>query len=431
MRRTRPLIALLLLTLALTPFALHATAVAQSGEQVVVRYLVPQWASSRDTRIERQIAFQSVIDSFHLRYPQYRLEQVVGPGSQVSIAQALADGDADAVWINHAWYADWQAAGFFADLTDYLSDGAEEAFFDWTIEALRSVDGRLGGLWHNTDTPLYFFDTTYIAEAPTTWSELRAVAEQVFVDTGKYAISYPIRNWAQYNMGMFAALGGEIFDADGRPVLFEGANRDALEQIFDHYATIYGLGFAPASSAAANHDQQMPPVYAGDVVAMVSNNNAVLRYLRPNLPPGEVENWSAAPLPYPDGADAGRFVAGGWVIALAANAADPAKEAAAAAWIEHMTDVNAQRDTNKAGGWVPTRPGVIEADPFYADDPFMVTTVAALNAGGWVVPFNPLYPAVVTSLNEAIAQVVTGQQTVAQALAEAETAVMREFEAAR
>jgi ABC-type glycerol-3-phosphate transport system substrate-binding protein len=137
---------------------------------------------------------------------------------------------------------------------------------------------------------------------------------------------------------------------------------------------------------------------------MVSNNNAVLRYLRPNLPPGEVENWSAAPLPYPDGADAGRFVAGGWVIALAANAADPAKEAAAAAWIEHMTDVNAQRDTNKAGGWVPTRPGVIEADPFYADDPFMVTTVAALNAGGWVVPFNPLYPAVVTSLNEAIAR---------------------------
>jgi multiple sugar transport system substrate-binding protein len=427
MRRTTLILTLAALMLA--PLAWHGVALAQGGEQVTVRYLVPQWASSRDTRIERQIAFQSVIDSFHLRYPNYRLEQVIGPGSQVSISQALADGDVDVVWINHAWYADWQAAGFFADLTGYLSDGAEASFFDWTIDALRSVDGRLGGLWHNTDTPLYFFDTTYIPEAPTTWSELREVAERVFVEHGKYGVSFPIRNFTQSNMGMFAALGGEVFDADGRPVLFEGANRAALEQIFDHYATIYGLGLAPASSAAANHDQQMPPVYAGDVVAMVSNNNAMIRYLRPNLPPDEVANWSAAPLPYPDGAEGGRYVAGGWVVALVAKPDDPAREAAAAAWLEHMTDVNAQRDTNKAGGWVPTRPGVIEADPFYADDFFMVTTVAALNAGGWVVPFDPLYPAVATALNEAIADVVTGQASVAQALDAAETAVMREFEA--
>ena len=422
----------LILTLAallLAPLAWSGVALAQGGEQITVRYLVPQWASSRDTRIERQIAFQSVIDSFHLRYPEYRLEQVIGPGSQVSISQALAEGDVDAIWINHAWYAEWQAAGFFADLTDYLSEGAEAEFFDWTIEALRSVDGRLGGLWHNTDTPLYFFDTTYIPEAPTTWSELRELAERVFVEHGKYGISYPMRNFTQFTMGMFAALGGEVFDGAGRPVLFEGANREALEQIFDHYATVYGLGLAPAASAAANHDQQMPPVYAGDVVAMVSNNNAMIRYLQPNLPPDEVANWSAAPIPYPDGADGGRYVAGGWVIALVANPADPAREAAAAAWVEHMTDVAALRDTNKAGGWVPTRPSVIDADPFYADDFFMVTTVEALNAGGWVVPFDPLYPAVVTALNEAIADVVTGQASVAQALDAAETAVMREFEA--
>ena len=420
---------LILAGLILAPLAWSGAALAQSGERVTVRYLVPQWASSRDTRIERQIAFQSVIDSFHLRYPNYRLEQVIGPGSQVSISQALAEGDVDAIWVNHAWYADWQAAGFFADLSDHLSEGAEAAFFDWTIDALRSVDGRLGGLWHNTDTPLYFYNTEYIDEAPTTWSEKRALAERVFVDTGRYGISYPIRNWAQYNMGMFVALGGEIFDADGRPVLFEGDHRERLEQIFDHYATVYDLGFAPASSAAANHDQQMPPVYAGDVVAMVSNNNAMLRYLQPNLPPDEVANWSAAPLPHPDGAEAGRFVAGGWVIALVARPDDPEREAAAAAWIEHMTDVAAQRDTNKAGGWVPTRPDVLEADPFYADDPFMVTTVDALAAGGWVVPFDPLYPVIVTALNEAIADVATGQATVAQALAAAEAAVMREFEA--
>jgi multiple sugar transport system substrate-binding protein len=418
------------LAIALAAVALLLGGAFAQG-QVTVRYLVPQWASSQDSRIERQIAFQSVIDSFHLTYPEYRLEQIVGPGNQVSIAQALADGSVDAVWVNHAWYAEWQAAGLFGDLTPYLSEGTEAAFFDWTIAALRSVDGRLGGLWHDTDTPLFFYDTTVIPEAPATWSELRATAERVFAETGKFGVSFPMRNFTQFTMGMYHAVGGEVFDADGRPVAFEGENRAHLERIFDFYRDLYLTGLVPAASAGANHDQHMPPVYAGDVVAAVSNNNAMTRYLRPNLPPDEVANWAAAPLPRPDEADAGRYVAGGWVVALVANADDPAREAAAAAWIEHMTDVAAQRDTNKAGGWVPTRPGVIEADPFYANDPFMVTTVNALTEGGYVVPFDPLYPVVTTAINEAIAQVVSGQQTTAEALDVAAETVRREYEATR
>ncbi len=414
--------------LVITLLLLQVTAFAQ--EQITVRYMVPQWASSRDVRVERQIAFQSAIDSFHLRYPQYRLAEVTGPGDQVSISQALAAAEIDAVWINHAWYADWQAAGFFADLSPYLAANAEAEFFDWTIAALRSVDGRLGGLWHNTDTPLYFYDSTVISEAPRTFSEVRELAEQVFVNTGRYGISYPIRNWAQYNMGMYVALGGDIFDAQGRPVLFEGDNRAVLETLFSHYASLYDLGLAPASSVAANHDQQMPPIYAGDVAAFVGNSNAELRQLRPNLPPDELANWRSALLPYPDGAEAGRFVAGGWVVALVANS-DPAKEAAAAAWIEHMTGFNALRDANKAGGWIPTRPAIMAEDRYYAEDPVMATTLEALNSGGFVVPFNSLYPVVVSALNQAIAEVLSGQQSVAEALDAAEAEVLREYEAAQ
>jgi len=420
----------LALALLLGALAWSTTASAQA-EPIVVRYLVPQWASTSDVRVERQIAFQSAIDSFHLRFPQYRLEQIVGPGNQVSISQALAEGGADAIWINHAWYADWQAAGFFADLTPYLSEGAEAAFFDWTIDVLRSVDGRLGALWHNTDTPLYFYDTTVIPEAPRTWSEVRATAERVFVETGKYGISYPIRNWTQYNMGMFESLGGAVFDAEGTPVLFDGANRAILESLFGHYADLYAVGLAPAASAAANHEQQMPPIYAGDVAAFVGNSNAVLRQLRPNLPANEVANWASAPLPRPDGAEAGRYVAGGWAIALVANSADPAKEAAAAAWVEHVTGFAPQRDANKAGGWVPTRRDVIEQDAYYAQDPVMLVTLEALESGGYVVPFDPLFPVVVTSLNQAIAEVVTGQRSIGDALDAARTDVMREFDARR
>lgn len=61
------------------------------GDDVVVRYMVPQWASSGDRRIERQIAFQSVIDGFNQADNGYVVEEVVTNVNQASIAQAIEE----------------------------------------------------------------------------------------------------------------------------------------------------------------------------------------------------------------------------------------------------------------------------------------------------------------------------------------------------
>jgi ABC-type glycerol-3-phosphate transport system substrate-binding protein len=108
---------------------------------------------------------------------------------------------------------------------------------------------------------------------------------------------------------------------------------------------------------------------------------------------------------------------------------DPDREAAAAAWTLHATDFAANRDTNKAGGWVPTRPEVIEQDPYYANDPFMTTTLDALNTGGYVVPFWPIYPILQNAINVAVQAAASGQQTIDEALDAAQAEVEREVAA--
>jgi multiple sugar transport system substrate-binding protein len=414
--------------LVLTPTASLTIATKAHAEDTVVRFLVPQWASSRDSRVERQVAFQSVIDSFNDANNGMRVEEVVGTVDQASVAQAIEEGAVDAVWINTQWYAGLMAGERLANLDGYVSADELTDYFDWTLEALRSVDGDLGCLWHDTDTPLVFYDSSVIETPPATWSDVRAIAENVQASTGQYGMSYPIMNWSQFNMGMFNASGGQIVDADGRPVLFEGENGVILADMFNFYAGLFADGLVPAQNAASNHNDHLPAVYAGDVAMFLSNSNANVRSLKPNLPAEEYANWRAAPIPAPDGVEAGNYVAGGWLICPVANA-DPAVEAAAAAWALHATGPRANRDTNKAGGWLPTRASVYETDPFFSEDIFLQTASQALAAGGWAVPFTPIYPVINNALNTAMSAVASGQASVEAALATAQADVMREFEA--
>lgn len=396
-------------------------------DDVVVRYMVPQWASSGDRRIERQIAFQSVIDSFNSADNGYRVEEVVTKVNQVSIAQAIEEGTVDAVWINTKWYADLQANGHLADLDAYAQNGELDAYFDWTIDALRSVDGGIGCVWHNTDTPLVFYDSTKIESPPQNWSDIRAIAETLSAD-GKFGMSYPMLHWSQFNMGMFNAMGGEILDDTGKPVLFEAENRAKLAEMFSFYDGLFKDGLIPAQNATSKHNDHLPMVYAGDTVMFLSNSNANIRSLAPNLPPDEFENWRAIPLPAPDGVAQGNYVAGGWFICPVAQD-NKDVEAAAAAWALHATNTAASRDTNKAGGWLPTRGDVYSVDAHFQNDPFLQTASQALEAGGWAVPFNPIYVAINAALNEAMSAVGSGQASVDEALDAAAADVMRQYEA--
>ena len=409
---------------------LVALARAQSGgEPITVRYLTPLWASTTDRRPERQIAFTRVIESFNDAYADQgiQVQEVVGDDNPITITQEMDAGNVDAAWINYGTYPNHLLAGQLIALEPHLS-GEADAFFPWTTGALRSVNGTLAALWHNTDTPLLYYNTEKIPNPPATWSDVVAVAETIKAEEpNAFAITYPFVGWLQMNSGLYEALGGTWVDENGAPVLFDGTNRDIWVKMFTWYVDLLERGLIPPAAVANDQYQQMPDVYAGNVYSFAGNSNFHLRELQPNLPPEEYEKWSAVPLPYPDEAGSGRYQAGGWLIAPVATG-DVAREAAAAAWTLHATGFRAQRDTCKAGGWIPTRPAVLREDPYYAEDPFAVTTLQALE-NGQVMPLVPILLAMANAVQTAITAVASAQATIEQALDDAKVEVDREYEA--
>jgi ABC-type glycerol-3-phosphate transport system substrate-binding protein len=400
---------------------------------VVVRFRTPPWASTQDTRVERQVAFRSVIDSFNAEYASrgWSVQEVVADDVAANTTADIEAGNVDAYWFNHGDYANRARAGQLMDLKPYL-EGAEADFFPWVQDVYDTLgDGKVYALWHNTDTPLYYYNTEKIPTPPTTWSELTALAQKVRTEEGgdKYAFVHPFSGWIQMNAGLFEALGGKFVDEAGAPVAFQEPNLGHLKTMLQHYVDLIQKDLIPESAIANNQQQMMPDVYAGNVYSFAGNSNYHIRQLRPNLPPEEYAKWSAVPLPRPDAASAGKYVAGGWMIG-AVPTDNAAKAEAVAAWVKHATGALAQANTNKAGGWIPTRPAILEEDPFFKADPFAQTTLKALG-DGYVVPLVPIFFPMTGFIETALQRAAKGEQSIDDALKQAETETMTEYEAVK
>ncbi len=408
---------------------INVAATLAQGDGVTVRFLTNQWSSTQDRRTERQIAFRGVIDTFNDRYAEQgiQVEEIVFDGNPATLTQEIEAGNADSYWFNHSETAVRAQAGHSMDLTPFM-DGEIGEFFDWVQDTV-TVDGQVVNLWHNTDTPLYYYNTAKILEPPQTWSQVREVAQRIRDEEGgnKYAFTHPFVGWLQMNSGLYIALGGEYVDEMGAPIAFEPENRAIWEMMFEYYIGLVNDDLIPPAAVANDQIQQLPDVYAGNVYSFAGNSNHHIRQLEPNLPPDEYALWSAVPLPYPDEAGMGYYQAGGWNIA-AVPVDDEATAAAAAAWVLHATGERAVANTCKAGGWIPTRPAILAEDPFYAEDHFALVTLQALE-NGHVVPLAPIFNPMRVAIETALGRAASGDATIGEALDDAAAETQREYDA--
>lgn len=399
--------------------------------QVTVRFLVPQWASTRDARIERQVAFQSVIDSFQAQNPNIRLQEVVSTASSydVDVANQINAGTVDAVWINNPFYPTLQLEGKFVNLEPYLTPADREDFFGWTVDALKSVNGELGGLWHNTDVRLFFYRSDLIPNAPRTYEEfipmLQRVRQQNPSISAPFFASLGHTDAITHLWGNFEALGGQPFDADGTPIVLQGANRQAWERIFRSFKEMMDAGLIPESAAVGREAAVVPLLLSGQVASFIANSNYGVREIVAKLPAEEAALWRAANIPGYQGTSGGRSVSGGWVFS-ARQIDDPVLQDAAVKFVLHATNFMSQRNANKAGGWTPTRNSVFVDDPFFQGDRFMVVANEALRTAT-VRPLNIMSPIMASALADALSQYLTGSRTLQQALDQANTIIMQEF----
>lgn len=399
--------------------------------QVLVRFLVPRWASTGDVRVERQVAFQSVIDSFEAAHPNVRVQEVVSSASNydVDIATQIEEGTVDVVWINNPFYPTLQQRGQFADLEPYLAAEDLSDFFGWTIDALKSVNGELGGLWHNTDVRLFFYRTDLIPEPPRTFAEFLSTAQRIKdenPDIAPYFLSLGHTDGFIHMYGLFDSLGGEMVDETGRPVLFEGDNRGYWERIFNLYKEMVDEGIVPESAAVARENGVVPLLLGGQVAAFVGNSNYGVREIVPKLPEEEAALWQAVPVLGFDDASSGRGVSGGWVISARKIDDDPALQEAAIEFALHATGFSALRNTTKAGGWTPTRSSVFTGDAFFSEDRFMAATATALE-NSTIRPLYPISPIIAQVMADAMSSYVTSDRSLDDILDEADATIQAEY----
>jgi len=404
---------------------------AQPG-QITIRYLVPQWASTKDARIERQVAFQSIIDSFQAKYPHVKLQEVVSTASNydVDVANQVNQNAVEVVWINNPFYPTLQANGKFVDLEPYLGAADKADFFGWTFDALKSVDGKLGGLWHNTDVRLFFYRTDLMPAAPKTYEDLIVMAKKIKASkTGisPFFASLGHSDALTHIWGNFEALGGVALDSTGKPVLLDGPNRILWERIFQTFKTMIEEGLIPESATVAQGKGVVPLLLSGQVASFIANSNFGVREIIAKLPKEEAVLWQAANVPGYKGTSGGRSVSGGWIFS-ARKIEDPGVQKAAVDFVLHFTNFMSQRNVNKAGGWTPTRSSVFTDDAFFQKDRFMVVANEALKTST-VRPLKPIMPIIANTLAEALSKYLSGTASLQKALDEANKTIQTEYSA--
>ncbi|NCC63776.1 MAG: extracellular solute-binding protein [Spirochaetia bacterium] len=434
MKRTQVISIMLILLLSLS-FSVFAQGAAEKPsaeeQQVTIRFLVPRWASTQDVRIERQVAFQSVIDTFEAQYPNVKVEEVVSSASSydMDVVNQIVDGTVDVVWINSPLYPTLQEQGRFVNLKPLLKAGDDSDFFGWTFDALQSVNGELGGLWHNTDVRLFFYRSDLIKEPVKTFDELIAVSrnlKQSNPEISPVFFTLAHTDFMTHTWGNYIALGGTALDASGRPIVLEGKNRTYWEKIFTTYKAMYDERLLHESAIVAREAGAVPLLLSGSLASFIANSNYGVREITAKLPAEEASKWKASLLP--GFADAqGKSVSGGWVLSARKNS-NKAVETAAANFVLHATSTASQRNVNKAGGWTPTRTSVFSSDPFFENDPYMVVANEALKTSE-VRPLVPIMPIITAELTKALGSYVSGRSTLDRALNDAQTIIQEEYKA--
>jgi multiple sugar transport system permease protein len=141
--------------------------------------------------------------------------------------------------------------------------------------------------------------------------------------------------------------------------------------------------------------------------------------LKNRLSPEEFAKWDGAPIPQKD-ASMRSTGTGGWVWVVFAR--DPARQKAAAEFIQYVESRRNVPRINMANGQLPVRASAYRDFAFFRDDPWY-RKFGEMVAYGKARPTVPLYPSISEQLQLAVGYAVSGDKTPEQAVDDAWRAV--------
>jgi multiple sugar transport system substrate-binding protein len=370
-------------------------------------------------------AFQVAFANWAASHPGVQLDVSMMPALEQHKAKLLLAATAgrlpDVASIDSFWLPLFLDGGHLQPLNDYWPEADRRDFLPFTIDTL-SRGGQVYGLWHETDCRVLFYRKDLVPEPPRTWDDLLAVAPRVAREHGISGYLYNGGRWEGTvfdHLAMFWGQGGELTDAEGRPVFGLAPHRERMVRVLSFLRDTVASGASPRSVLAGNdYHQLVAAAIAGDV-AMFLGGNWQLKELQAALSPEEFARWDIAPIPQAQ-ADQFSTGTGGWVWVVFAK--DPEKRRAAA---EFILDVEAPQNAARisaATGHLPVRRSVYRDVPAFRDPWF--TRFGEMLVYGKARPAAAIYDTITRELQLAIGYAIDGTRTPEEAVDRAWGAVV-------
>jgi len=334
--------------------ALGAVALAGCARAPATRQPLSFWAMGREGEVVRKL-----VPEFERRHPEIALEvqQIPWTAAHEKLLTAYVGGTTpDVAQLGNTWIPELVALGALEPLDSWIARSRAIDRNDGFpgIWQTNMLDGVTWGVPWYVDTRVLFYRSDLVAAAhvpwpPRTWAEWRQAMEAVkALAPGRFAILLPIDEWEKPVILSLQTGCGLLRDG-GR----YGAFRDPrCRRAMAFYTDLFAARLAPALDATgvANLYQQ----FAEGYFAMYITGPWNLGEFRRRLPPEMQDRWATVPLPAPDASFGypGASLAGGSSLVVLRGCRSLA---AAAAWIDYLSEPAQQAEFYRLSGNLPAR----------------------------------------------------------------------------
>ena len=368
---------------------------------------------------EARDVYNELYAEFQAQNPNIKITYEVLPGASEALQQVLVaaagGGLPDVAVLDGYWIPRLQLTGKLQPLNDYWSKESRARFMPAVIDAV-TIDDNIYSVWfYQSWRGLYFrkdMAKKLGYDAPPATLEAFIEFGAKAKEAGLVGIMQPGRpseiTTINY-LSMFWGMGGSLVDADGKPVLAEPGNKQALIDTFAIYKQLVDGGAMPSSVSTLDENALRPYFYSKEAVSVAQSST----YLKQMQIEDEslANNMGAMDYPMPKGKSIVPVLTG-WTYGIFAE--DPEVQKAAWKFIEFMTAPENLGRLNAAQGQLPVVSEIWD-QPYYSE-PLPQTLRKLLETNDpRPRPAVPVYPAISTAISTALSSVVAGTLTPEQA----------------
>src|ERR687897_2919437 len=193
----------------------------------------PSWADG----------FERLFTQFAEDHPDWKLELKIIPDDattqeQARLLEAARVGRApDCANVDSFVVPQFIDQGALKPIDEYFTEEEKQDLFPFVREVVTGEDGKMYAAWWATDLRVLYRRTDLVPEAPRTWDELieyANAAEQKDSKVDGYLFNGGRWGGATFdNLAHFWSQGGELVDAEGKPIFGEQPHRDRMLNAFE------------------------------------------------------------------------------------------------------------------------------------------------------------------------------------------------------